>query len=1061
LAAPGKLVEERRLVSILFVDLVGSTEQADGADPEDVRDKLRMFHARVREEIERFGGTTEKFIGDAVLAVFGAPVAHGDDAERAVRCGLAVIEAVSELGREHPELQLEVRAAVETGEAVVALGVAFERGEALATGDVVNVASRLQSAAPPARLVVGEQAHEATHRSIVYEPLPPIIAKGKPEPLMAWLAVEPAGPAAAWRGSRLSPLVGRELELDIASSAWSEVRAARTPRLVTFVGPPGIGKSRLALEIERTVVRSGGRVARGRSLPYGEDAGYGGFIQQVRSLARIHGSDPPGVAREKLFALVEPIIPGDQARTTSEHLSLLLGLESDTAVADQQVLLFAARKLVEALGSDQPIMLVFEDMHWADESLLDLVAYLVARVRDAPVLFLVLARPQLLERRGVWATLPSSETIALAPLSREDSFVLARHLTEGGGESARRLAATGEGNPLFIEELAAAESERGASQASQLPTTVRAAIVARIDALPGPARSVLLEAAVVGREFWRGALSAPEGATMDHALDVLCERDMVRVERSSRIADDQQFTFKHMLIRDVAYATLPRSVRRARHAAAADFIERTAGERLAESSATVAYHRREAGETERAVEAFILAGDTAVRGWAKEEAVALYGEALELVPEGSQGWQEVAQRKARALMASGQYQAAADLIDGLLPGLTGRAELEATLDRTRASWWLTSAADAHRFGERAAELAQSMGLKELSASALAYISQISGMEGRCTEMIRLGEEAIAIWPEEDLPAERSYELEMIGLTETWIGRYRDAEAHLVEATKIAEECHSVEAMLRSGATLGLALTGLGRHEEAIRQFDDTIARGRDLEVLPRFTARTLNMSSSALRDLQEFDAARARNEEAIELGHEATFNLAWIQGGIDLLEADLHEGEFGRAESAWPRFWDETETTRGFHQWLMTGRLLLARAWLDLELTGPEAALSSVVPAREHAERTERPKQVIACEMIAGRSLALLGKRVAALDEVTRAAAMADELGHPPTMWRAHSELARVCTMTGDDAGAESASARTRVIVEDFADGLEPGRRERFRASPSIAGIGAPPDQKG
>jgi class 3 adenylate cyclase/tetratricopeptide (TPR) repeat protein len=1074
LAEPGTLFEERKLVSVLFVDVVGSTAQADRADPEDIRDRLRIFYERVRAQIDRFGGTTEKFIGDAVVAVFGAPTATGDDAERAVRCGLSVIEAISELGREHPDLALAVRAAVATGEAVVALGFAFERGEALATGDVVNTAARLQAAAPVASLVVDGETFKATRRNVSYEALPPVVAKGKREPLEAWLAVPPrsahqqdvhsgtlatsSGPSSSQAAeprselSALAPVVGREHELALARSVWEAVCEEGRARSLTILGHAGIGKSRLGIEIERLSAGSGGRVARGRSLPFGEDSGYGGFAQQLLSLAGVRDTDPPLAARGKLSALVAEHLP-DAAPIAAEHLSLLLGLHAEGSAADQQSLFFSARRLVEALGVDQPLLLLFEDLHWADESLLDLLSYLIARV-DAPVLFVVLARPELLDRRTDWAQIGGADALmSLGPLDATASVMLVEHLRGGESELSRSLAERSEGNPLFIEELVAAASERDADSSAELPTTVRATIAARLDALPAPARSILLEASVAGSEFWRGVLSEPVGVTTDEALEMLSDRDLVRREPKSRIEGDQQFTFKHMLIRDVAYATLPRSVRRTRHAAVAAFIERTAGSRIAESSATLGHHWREAGEIERAIDAFELAGDTALNGWAKGEAVTLFGEALALVPsDRPDRRREIELKQSRALMANGDYQRAAELIDGLLSGLSGREELEATMDRTKAASWLTSAEDVRRFGSRSAELAEALGVPQLSAPALGYISQISSMEGRCLEMIEIGEKALSIWPAGHLPAEKAYQLEMVGLTQTWVGRFDEAEANLEASIGLAEDCHSVEAMLRAGATIGLALVGLGRHEEALRRFDEAISRGREMEFLPRFTARALNMSSSALRDLMDLDAARRRNEEAIELGHRAGFSLAWIQGGIDLLEADLLDDEASRAARAWPALWEQTESTQGFHQWLMAGRLLVARARLDLILEAPEIAAASAIRAKDHAEATERPKQVIAAKSILGAAFMRVDRQVAAgLKELQEAAAMATTLGHPPTTWRAFAAKAEASASIGDEAGADEAWGQVRASIATMASGLDAARRALFESAPEIA----------
>ena len=309
LGVSGALREERKLISVLFVDLVGFTTRSDGADPEDVRDALQLYHADAKERIEHHGGALEKFIGDAVMAVFGAPVAHGDDAERAVRAGLSVLEGIGELNRAHG-LDLAARAAVNTGEAVVSM--ASERGEALAMGDVVNTASRLQTAAPTGRVVVGRETYRATRHTIRYEGSPAIDAKGKAEPVEAWLAVEPSTTPAE-RPLAATALVGRDRELELMASVWTRALSERRPHLVTVIGPPGIGKTRLCHEVASIVAAESGRVLRGRCLPYGGQAGYQAFSFLAREACGIVASDPPAVAREKLGRTVYEVVPEAEA----------------------------------------------------------------------------------------------------------------------------------------------------------------------------------------------------------------------------------------------------------------------------------------------------------------------------------------------------------------------------------------------------------------------------------------------------------------------------------------------------------------------------------------------------------------------------------------------------------------------------------------------------------------------------------------------------------------------------------------------------------------------------
>jgi class 3 adenylate cyclase len=640
--------EERRVVSVVFVDLVGFTSRAERLDPEDVRAILTPYYQRVRSELERYGGRVEKFIGDAVMGVFGAPTAFGDDHERAVRAALAVRDWAGEDG-------LQVRIAVNTGEAIVELDARVGHGQAMIAGDVVNTAARLQAAAPVGAVLVGEETFASTRTWIEYQPgFQPIRAKGKAEPVPAWMAVRAVAPAGE-RPLSAVPIVGRQRELDVLEGIWERVATERRPHLVTVFGPAGIGKSRLALEFMEHVGSRGGRVLRGRSMPYGTLSPYSAFAQHVKQVARAYDSDELPEARTKLAAAVRELMGVDAAAEHSAHLALLVGLGDEDEVPDRETLFFSARLFVEALGSEGPTLLLFEDIHWADASLLDLIETLAARVRDVPVLLLALARPEMLNDRPAWAGgLPAYTALPLDRLTESASLELTDLLLarfETSRERAGSIAETAEGNPLFIEELAASVAERSTDE-TELPTSIRAIVAARLDALPPEERSLLIDASVVGRIFWRGALAriAPRDMLSAH-LGSLEERDLVRREAVSRISGDQQYAFKHGLIRDIAYQRLPRAERRQRHAAVAAFLEEATGD-MGQSNEALAYHWREAGEHQRAVDCLIVAADQAGRGWAKGHAVALYRAALELIPpEEEERVREVRRRQAVALQA--------------------------------------------------------------------------------------------------------------------------------------------------------------------------------------------------------------------------------------------------------------------------------------------------------------------------------------------------------------------------------------------------------------------------
>jgi class 3 adenylate cyclase len=643
--------EERRFISVLFVDLVGFTARAERLDPEDVRAVLTPYHETVRKEIESFGGVVEKFVGDAVMSVFGAPTAYGDDAERAVRAALAVRDSVHALNESDERLDLQLRIAVNTGEALVSLGARPSMGESMVAGDVVNTASRLQSAAPVNGIIVGEETYASTRDAIRYEATPPVEAKGKAAVVPAWIAIGALVPAGERTISR-APLVGRGRELGVLQGIWERVADERTPTLVTIVGEPGVGKTRLGIEFGRVVGELGGRSVRGRSLPYRDSSAYGAFAAQVKQLCAIFESDPIEVGLQKLHDAVTTLLGPAESAEVAGHLAILLGLDREGSVADRETLFFSVRRFIEAVARDRPTMLVFEDVHWADRSLLDLIELLAARLRDLPILLLAMARPELLDARPGWGGgLPAYTALPLDQLKESEARELATHLLSsqqdrGRAERAALLAETGEGNPLFIEQLVATLTETPGDD-SQLPTTIRGIVAARLDALPAAERAVLLDAAVGGKVFWRGALKRmsddPEGR-LPELLGALEGRDLIRRQMVSAIEGDQQFVFKHVLIRDVAYDLLPRARKRERHAQVAEFLQEATSE-TGEAAAALARHWRDAGEPERAIEHLIGAAEEAERGWAKDRAVAFYREALELLPEDDADRRNVVKRR--------------------------------------------------------------------------------------------------------------------------------------------------------------------------------------------------------------------------------------------------------------------------------------------------------------------------------------------------------------------------------------------------------------------------------
>jgi class 3 adenylate cyclase/tetratricopeptide (TPR) repeat protein len=1046
--------EERRLATVVFADISGFTALSRGKDPEDVRALVASLMGKLGEVVEGYGGSVDKVIGDALMAVFGAPVAHEDDAERAVRAALEMQRCAEESASEFGELMLRV--GVNTGDVFFAPVGPDARPTVI--GSSVNAAQRLQAAAPRGTVLVGETTYRSTRAAIRYEDAGSIQVKADDEPLPAWRPVEV--PALTERSAPAAPMVGREREVARLRAIWEETAELSQLGLVTIFGPPGIGKTRLASELAAIVEASGGRVLRGRSLPYGQTSGYGAFAHQISQLAGIFETEPAPLAREKLEQAVAARV-GDGAEDVASHLAALMGL-ADAGAVEAPVLLFSVRRLVEALGREQPTMLLFEDLHWAQPSLLDLIDTIAGRLRDVPVLLVALARGELLDTRPSWGGgRPNYTALELRPLTGEDSARLALALLAARAEPVaheviKRLQETAEGNPLFIEEFAASLVERAADSLEELPTTVKGIIAARIDALPREERSVILDASVVGKVFWRGALERLRGdaAGVDAALDSLEERDLIRRAPATSLRGDEEFSFKHMLIREVAYATLPKAVRGARHAAVARFIEDAAGDRVAESATSLAYHWREAGEPDRELHYVRLA---ATRSW-PAEAIALYDRALQLVGEDDVDLRRrLCLERAAARVRAGSYAEAVPELDALLDDLTADERFEALTARFRASFWSADAEGAHRFGELARALAEELGDEERRARARSFLLGAGNMDGELAAARAHGREALRMWPPQARPYELATTHELLGLNEYWQGGYEAAEEHSRRAYELGNEVQSTGPVINGGAQLALSLSALGHAEEALSLFERVVELGRELEAQPRFTSRAMNMWAGSLHELFDTTNARAKNEEAIALGERATFPGSIVSGKIDLLHSDLELGDVGRAEASLPALQAAAEATKGWHQWLWVTRLARAKAEVALAAGRPDDAIELALAAIEIATRYYRRKYVVTSRIVLGRALHKAGRLHEAGETLRRALAEAEDLKHPPTIWTAAARLAEAAYASGDDAGSQRADSRARVEVEKFAGGLSDARRERFVVAPQLTNLFAIP----
>jgi class 3 adenylate cyclase/tetratricopeptide (TPR) repeat protein len=578
-----KQEQRRKPATLLFCDVSGSTAMSERLDAEAVRElMLRYFH-QMRSAIERHGGTVEKFVGDAVMAVFGVPTAHEDDPLRACRAACEMRERLDELNRElEPRYgsRLAVRIGVNTGEVVADDASARET---FVTGDAVNTAARLEQAAAKGEILIGASTYNLVRDDVSAEQVEPIAAKGKAEPVAAYrlVSADRAGP----RRLRETPLVGRERELSQLRELFEEAQRSRRCILATILGEPGAGKSRLTEEFLRSI-GSGPITVAGRCLPYGEAITYWPLGEIVRAAARIHHEHNRLQAVERIVDLMRREEDGE---TVAALLSRALGLAEGTASSLE--IAWAARRLAETLAREQPLVLVVDDLQWAEQPLVDLVAT-IAQGAQAPILVLCLARPEFADARADWEV-----TVRLSPLDAADAAALASSVLEGRvapSVVARVVAAAG-GNALFLEELAAAIRDDVLD--GEIPSTIEALLAARLDGLPDDERAVAETASIEGQTFHRGAvvaLSRPAvRSEVPTVLGRLGVRDLV-LEAPSSFVDDAAFRFRHLLIRDAAYLSTLKRTRVDLHERFGGWLVEQVADRLPEFEEIVGYHLEQA-----------------------------------------------------------------------------------------------------------------------------------------------------------------------------------------------------------------------------------------------------------------------------------------------------------------------------------------------------------------------------------------------------------------------------------------------------------------------------------
>lgn len=576
------------MVSVLFCDLVGSTAAADSADPEDVRRLLREYHARVRAEIEHFGGVVEKFIGDAAVGMWGVPKAHEDDAERAIRAGLAILEVVD----------AEVRIAVNTGEAVVNVDPGADPTEGV-LGDVMNTAARLQSAAPIGSIIIAEPTMRRTRRTIACEQLDAIVVKGKRDPLPIWRVIGVRRATDAEDAAGNAPFIGRGRELQLLAAVYERAIQEPGAQLVTVVGEPGVGKSRLVAEFHRSLAeRELPFRLQGRCLAYGDGIGFWPLAEAVKQHLGLDERASADEARTRLEDTVSGMADSGWIRA---RVAPLIGLEGEAGERDE---VFAAwLRFFEEIAAQSPLVLVFEDLHWAHPAMLAFVQHLAEWSSGVPIAILCTARPELFEAHPRWGGgLKNATTVALRPLDESATSQLVSALLEAKSIAAGAEAVMAErcgGNPLYAEEYARLLAERSAKElfGVEMPETVHALIAARIDTLAASRKALLHDAAVLGKVFWAGAVAAlgtADPAVVRSELHELARKELIRRSRETSVPGDVEYAFWHDLVHEVAYEQLPRRERAAKHQRAAAWIEQTAGERTGDRAEVIAHHYEQA-----------------------------------------------------------------------------------------------------------------------------------------------------------------------------------------------------------------------------------------------------------------------------------------------------------------------------------------------------------------------------------------------------------------------------------------------------------------------------------
>jgi predicted ATPase/class 3 adenylate cyclase len=1050
-SSPPALPEERRQVTVLFADLSGYTAFAERMDPETVKSLVDRALMRLGQEVERYGGTVDKYIGDNVMAIFGAPVAHEDDAERAVRAGLGMQAAMAEVNEGLPDsVHFALRVGLNTGEVIAgAVGAAYT-----VIGDTVNVASRLQSVARPGSVTVGARTMRATAAAVEYEELTPFELKGKAEPVPAWEAVGLIAEHALGRvaAASESPLTGRQQELSALEAIYDRVVQEGSSHLVTVVGEAGVGKSRLLREFEHRLAKhaSAPTLRTGRSLPYGSGIVFWALGEVLRAECGIVDSDSSEQAWQKLRSYVGDLIGkrDDYSDREAALIGRLLGVEvpgelvpdEDDPERMREAFLAALRRGIEMMATRRPLVIAFEDIHWADDGMLDAIEHLAQWVR-APLMLVCLARDELLDRRPSWGGGRRSATqMMLSPLSDEHSRALVRALLPEGHEVVPAVAARSGGNPLFAEEMARRIVEEGTIEAGELPDTVQAVLAARLDSLEPFERRLVQQASVVGRTFPEEALvslARSEGRDLGSALVSLQEKDILGPASDGPLIGERELAFKHVLIRDVAYGMLPKAVRSRKHFEVGAFLEERARDRTDEFAALLAEHYgraaalgRESGVPpqeldpmrKRALRFLDEAGDAAALLYANREAAEHYRHARSICPQdGREDSVRIGEKLGDVSLRLGRVDEAIGVWSDSLEWHRGQEDLERVADLHRK----IGAALSHK-GERKAAIEHYQKGINLLKDGPPRIELVRLYEEAAWLYLHTGDNMLAIYASEKALrlAERLDETRAAsrahGIFGRVFGRIGDTEKareNLERAVELARGSDDHETIL--------ALSALGRQLE-ISEADVAGARTVYQEALELAEQVGMLPAQVELHAWLAQLAAYSADWDQVERSTEASAALAEREGLVGKLCLPYalrgllrwREGRIGEAAVLFHRAHELAEQV-GWSEIAFQALFGLALALRDQgDLDGATAALDQAIEVCERAGLIAQSIQATGSRAVV---LALAHRPQAARE----AAAMASQLSE-----RIHYPLGQAAALEARGMTDESPVAGAKLLAE-------------------------------